>query len=157
MPFPNDRTYSPDINLFLSDGAAYTASGYSTVGGAQAVLDLGGNQNVSPAQQARIDAMLVVDATAMTVTGTNTARLVIALSNDPAFGAGNVVQGPSQVIGAGGSLDVPNGTTSVTGRYEIGFTNQIAGTIYEYMALYIVIGSTAAITLEAFVVVLPEP
>ena len=155
MSFPNDRTYNYDVNLQVSDGSAYSVTGWSTVGGATAQIDFGGNQGTSPVELARMDAMLVVDATAMTVTGTDTARLVIALSNDPAFGAGNVVEGPSIMIGAGASLDVPNGATSVTGRYEVGFTNQIAGTIYEFMQLYIVIGSTASLTFEAFVAVIP--
>ena len=44
MSFPNDRTYTPDINLFLSDNAAaYTASGYLQVGGVNSILDPGGN------------------------------------------------------------------------------------------------------------------
>lgn len=160
MSFPNDRTYTPDINLFIADGAAaQVATGWSQVGGGTASIDLGGNQGTSPAQQARIDAMLVLDVTALNIaTGDENYRLVVALSNDPAFGAGNVVEGPSILLGKGAELDVGNGADSVVGRYELGFTNQIAGSIYEFMQLYVIVSGTGpSITFAGFVAVLPEP
>jgi hypothetical protein len=96
------------------------------------VLDLGGNQGTSPAQQARIDAVAIFDVTAITVSGTQTYQLDIVLSNDPAFLTGNVIAGGIQ-LGKGTSLRVSAQGDSVIGRYEVGFTNQLAGTIYEYM------------------------
>lgn len=158
MSFPNDRTYNFDINLQVSDGAAaQTANGWSQVGGATAQLDLGGNQGTSPVQQARIDAMLVLDVTALNIaTGDESYRFVIGLSNDPAFGAGNVVEGPSILLGKGAELDLANGADSVTGRYELGFTTQIAGTLYEFMQLYVIVAGTGpSITYEGFVAVIP--
>ena len=72
-----DRTYAVDANNFLADGAAaLTASGYAQYGGADGIIDLGGNQNITVTlpsiaasssitpQQARIDAAVVIDVTA---------------------------------------------------------------------------------------------
>ncbi len=43
-----DRTYAVDANNFLSDGAAaITASGYAQYGGADGIIDCGGNQNIT--------------------------------------------------------------------------------------------------------------
>ncbi len=85
-----DRTYSFDINNAVSDGAAaYTASGYATYGGAQSVIDTGGNQNVTitlpsiansstiTPQQARIDAAMIIDLTAIYTGGTNSYKLMV--------------------------------------------------------------------------------
>lgn len=157
MSFPNDRTYTPDINLFFSDNAAaYTASGYLQVGGANGVLDLGGNQSTTPAQQARIDAIAIFDVTAITVSGTNTYQLDIVLSNDPAFLTGNVIAAGIQ-LGKGTSLRISGQSDSVTGRYEVGFTNQLAGTIYEYLQVYLTAANSPSISILGFIAVLPEP
>lgn len=160
MSFPNDRTYSFDANLLLADNAvAYTASGPSQVGGAAVVLDMGGNQGASPAQQARIDAVAVVDVTALKISsGNETYKLLINGSNDPNFGAANVVNLGAIELNAAGSDDAPNSMTSVTGRYEIMFAMQVAGTNYEFLQMYLVLGGTTpSINISAFVAVLPEP
>jgi len=159
MSFPNDRTYSFDVNLLLADGAAaQTATGYAQVGGANGILDLGGNQGVTPLQQARIDACCIVDVTAIDISsGNETYKLMILVSNDPAFGAGNVEQAGGITLGKGASRDGINMKDSVIGRYEIPFATQIAGTIYEYAALYVVCGGTTpSITTLSFVAILPE-
>jgi hypothetical protein len=159
MPFPNERTYSFDANLQLSDNAAaYTATGFAQVGGANGILDLQGNQGTSPKQQARIDAVAVCDVTAIkTSSGNETYKLMVLVSNDPAFGAGNVEQAGEIMLGAGAARDGIDMITSVTGRYEIMFSTNIAGSIYEYAALYLVIGGTTpTISIESFLAVLPE-
>jgi hypothetical protein len=159
MPFPNDRTYSFDANLQLSDNAnAYTATGYLQVAGADALLDLGGNQGTTPVQNARIDAMAVFDVTAVkTTTGNETYQLDIVLSNDPAFGSNVAIAAGIQLGAAAGQRQL-NEFVSVTGRYEIGFTNQLAGNIYQYAKVYLTAaGTTPSISIEAFVAVLPEP
>lgn len=157
MSFPNDRTYSFDANLMLSDGAAaYTATGYTQVGGANAILDLGGNQSTSPVQQARIDAVAVVDVTAITVSGTQTYKLYVVGSNDPGLATGNVVLG-GMMLGKGTSSDILTASDSVTGRYEIFFCTNVAGSLYEYVGLYIVAANSPSVTFSAFVAVLPEP
>lgn len=160
MSFPNDRTYSFDINLQLSDNAAaYTATGYSQVGGAQAILDMGGNQGTSPAEQARVSAVAVLDVTALKISAGNETYKMIALgSNDPNFGVGNNVMLGEIEIGKGVSLDGVNMADSVVGRYELMFTTNVAGSLYEYVALYLVLGGTSpSISLSAFLAVMPEP
>jgi hypothetical protein len=160
MSFPNDRTYSFDANLILADNAAaYTASGVSQVGGVATTLDLGGNQGTSPAELARIDAVAVIDVTAIKVSaGNETYKLLINASNDPNFGAGNVINVGAIELNAAASDDVPNSAASVTGRYEVMFCTQQAGNIYEFLQLYLVAGGTLpSISISAFVAVLPEP
>ena len=161
----NDRTYSFDANLELSDAAAsYTATGFAQCRGADGLVDFGGNQGTSPKQQARIDAVAVVDVTLLDATTTDEAyRLLVLVSNDPAFGNGKVyVAGEVEI--AGGVLSVLGpGVAGVTGtgvigRYEIMFTNQLAGVIYQYCKMFhVCTGTTPIITYEAFIAVLPEP
>lgn len=158
MSFPNDRTYNFDINLQLSDAAAaQTVTGYSQVGGANAVLDLGGNQGTSPKQQSRIDAVCVIDVTALDIaSGDETYKFILVGSNDPALATGNVELGSVQV-GKGAALEILNAADSVTGRIELMFSTNLAGSLYEYVGLYCVIaGTTPSITYDAFVSVLPE-
>jgi len=158
MSFPNDRTYSFDANLEFSDNAAaYTASGYLQKGGADGVIDLGGNQGTSPAQQARIDAVAIFDVTALDITsGNETYQIDIVVSNDPAFLTTLAIAGGVQ-LGKGASLRVA-ATDSVIGRVELGFTNQVCGVTYQYMKAYLTVGGTTpSINIEGFVAVLAEP
>lgn len=161
MSFPNDRTYSFDANLQFSDNAAaYTASGYLQSSAADGILNLGGNQGTTPVQVARGDFMAILDITAIDIaSGNETYQLDILLSNDSAFGAGNVVNGGGFQAGKGTALRGPVAQAdSVIGRHEVGFTNQIAGTIYQYMKVYLTAGGTTpSISIEGFVAVLPEP
>lgn len=158
MAFPNDRTYNFDANLQFSDAAAaMTASGYLQVGGANSIVDLGGNQGTTPAQQARIDAVAVVDVTAIDITsGNETYKLLVVVSNDPGLATGNWIAGEI-MLGKGTSLDCLNGADSITGRYEIMFSTNIAGALFEYAGVYLVAGGTTpSITIEGFFAVLPE-
>lgn len=171
-----DRTYSFDANMALSDGAAaYTASGYAQYGGADGIIDLGGNQNVTVTlpsiadsssitpQQARIDAVCVLDLTAVTTTGTASEKVIIVLSNDPAFGAGKTIQAGMMEFGAIASQSQPNGfvtaAPNATGgsRYEIPFSSEQNNVKYQYVKIYVVIANSGSITFKAFVAVLPEP
>src|ERR1700694_968456 len=153
----NDRTYSFDANLELCDNAAtYTATGWAQKGGADGIVDLGGNQGASPVQQARISGVVVCDVIALDGTTTDEAyRMILIGSNDPAYpaGAGQVL---AEMELAGGVLSVlgPGGAgvtkTAVPGRYEMFFTNQQGGVIYQFAKLYIVAtGTSPILTLEA--------
>lgn len=158
MSFPNDRVYSFDANLVLSDGAAaYTATGYSQVGGAIAILDLGGNQSTSPKQQARLDAVVVIEVSAIkTTSGNETYKLIMVGSNDAGLATGNQCLAEI-MLGKGASLDGLNMADSVVGRYELPFCTQQAGSIYEFVGVYLVAGGTTpSITVEGFVAVLPS-
>jgi hypothetical protein len=171
VSFPNLRTYAFDANTQVSDNAAaYTASGYLQSGGADGIWDLGGNQGATVTlpsiadsttytpQQARIDAMMILDVTAITVSGTQTYQIDILVSNDPAFAAGNVVCAGGIQLGKGSSLRGPVAQKdSVIGRCEVPFTNNIAGSIYQYVKVYLTGANTPSINILAFGAVLPEP
>lgn len=171
-----DRTYSVDANNFLSDGsAAYTATGYAQYGGADGIVDLGGNQNVTitlpsiadsstiTPQQARIDAVCVLDLTAVTTTGTASEKVIVVLSNDPAFGSGKTIMAGMMEFGAIASQDQTNGFVTAApnavggSRYEILFTNEQNNVKYEFVKLYNVIANSGSITYKAVICVLPEP
>jgi hypothetical protein len=171
-----DRTYSFDANMGLSDGAAaYAASGYAQYNGADGIVDLGGNQNVTitlpsiadsttiTPQQARIDAVCVIDMTAVVTTGTASEKLIVVLSNDPSFGAGNVIMAGMMEFGAIASQDMPNGFVTAAppavggSRYEIPFTSEQNNVKYEYVKIYNVIANSGSFTYRAFIAVLPEP
>lgn len=153
-----DRTYSFDINAVLSDGAtAQTADGFMQNAAADGIMDLGGRQSTTPAQQARIDAMLVIDVTAIDIaSGDERYRFKLLGCNSSAFASG-VTELCSIELGKG-SAGVP--TTqgdSVVGRYEVGFTNEQANTKFEFIKLFMDVGGTTpSITAKAFVAVLPE-
>lgn len=160
-----DRTYSFDANLVFSDNAAaYTAAGFAQVNGADGVINFGGNQGVTPLQQARIDAMCVIDVTALDGVTTDEAyRLIIVGSNVAAFTAGTI-QVLAEMELAGGVLSVlgPGGAgvtkTATAGRYELPFCTEQNNVKYQYAKLYIVpTGTTPSISFSAYVAVLPEP
>ncbi len=159
MSFPNDRTYSFDANLQLSDNAAaYTASGDMQVGGASGIIDLGGNTATNPVQNARIDAIAIFDVTAIDVaSGSETYQIDILGSNDPGFATGVQCLAGIQ-LGKGSALRNTSSQDSVIGRYELGFTNQAGGNLFEYIkAVLTAGGTTPSISISAFVAVLPEP
>lgn len=171
-----DRSYSFDANMALSDGAAaIAASGYAQYAGADGIIDLGGNQNVTitlpsiadvssiTPQQARIDAMLVIDVTAVTTSGTASEKIIAVLSNDPAFGAGKTIMAGMMEFGAIASQDQPNGFVTAApnavggSRYELGICSEQNNVKYQYLKLYVAIANSGSITFKAFVAVLPEP
>jgi hypothetical protein len=158
MSFPNDRVYTRDANLQFSDNAAaYTATGYLQVGGAQAIIDLQGNQGTSPTQQPRGEWVAEINVTAIDIaSGNETYTLYVVVSNSPSFASGNVVAGAIQ-MGKGSSLSILGAADSVIGTYEVMFTNNIAGSIYEYATFYLVCGGTTpSISIEGGLAVLPE-
>jgi len=170
-----DRTYVFDANNGLSDGAAaVTASGYAQYAGADGLVDLGGNQGVTitlpsiadsstiTPQQPRIDAVAVIDLTAVTTSGTSSEKLIIVGSNDPGFGAGKAIQLGMMEFGAIASQDQPNGFVTAAppsiggSRYEIPFTNEQNNIKYQFVKLYVVIANSGSITFRAMVCVLPR-
>ena len=173
-----DRAYSFDANTALSDGlAAIAASGYAQYGGSDGIVDLGGNQNtntyllpsiadvqtLNTQNLARMDAVCVVDVTAVTATGTALEKLIVVGSNDPAFGSGKSVQLGMMEFGAAASVSQPNGLATAApptlsgSRYEIPFTNQQNNVAYQYVKLYVVIANSGSITFRAGIAVLPAP
>jgi hypothetical protein len=171
------RDYTFDANMQLSDGAAaYTAAGFAQVGGAQAIVDIGGNQGITitlpsiadsstiTPQQARIDLVAVIYISAITVSGSNVYKLIVVGSNSAGVNSSNVVLGMME-FGVGASLDAPNlanthapagsGNFPAGDQYELLFTNEFQSTPYEFISLYVA-GTFGSITFSAYASVLPR-
>ena len=176
MMLQGDRTFSFDANMALSDGAAaITVSGYAQYGGADGIVDFGGNQNVTitlpsiadvttlTPQQARIDGYLVIDVTAVTVSGSALEKVYLVGSNDPAFGVGKVAQLGMISFGSASAQEQANALVTAApnavggSRYELGFSSEQNNIKYQYAKLYVVISGSGSITFKAFVAVTPEP
>jgi hypothetical protein len=171
-----DRSFTFDANMGLSDGsAAIAATGYAQYAGADGIVDLGGNQNVTVTlpsiadvstitpQQPRIDAVVQIYMTAVTTSGTAVAKLIVVGSNNPAFTAGTTTQLGMMEFGAIASQEQVNGFITAAppavggSEYEILFTNEQNNVKYQFVKLYVVIANSGSVTFRANVVVLPEP
>lgn len=140
-----DRAYDFDANLVLSDQAgAYTADGFLQVGGANAVINIGGNQSTSPTQQARSEFAVIAEVSAIDVASTNeTYNLKIIGNNTGNFADGTGVVLAQLELGDGPTRTPTNALVdSVIGEYEIFFTNEQGGTKYQYAAAYLDVGGT---------------
>lgn len=142
------RTFTYDSSLLLKDSTALTASAAAQVGGVAKVFDTG---FVSGGPGALFKGIAVFDVTAMDISSTNELYvLVIQGSNSATFASG--VQNLAQLeLGAtasrsGGAAD------SLIGRYELGFQNEQADVMYEYIRHYVAIsGTTPSITHTCFI------
>jgi hypothetical protein len=171
------RNYTFDANMALDDGStAHSAAGWGSVGGAQSIVDLGGNQGITitlptisnvssiTPQQARIDAVVVIYDLALTLSGSDLYRVSLVGSNSAGMTASNVVLGQLQ-FGQAAAMDPPNSaaTTAPLGsgnypagwQYELLFTNEYQNTPYEFVSLY-VSGTFGSIQFSAFIAVLPR-
>lgn len=171
------RNYSFDAGMLLDDGGtAHGAAGWGQVGGAQAIVDLGGNQGttitlpsiadsstITP-QQARIDLVAVIYVSAVTISGSDVYKVSIVGSNNAAVNSSNVILGMLE-FGEGAQMDAPNcanshapagsGKYPAGDQYELLFTNEYQSTPYEFISLYVT-GTFGSITLTAFAAVLPR-
>ena len=171
------RNYSFDQSMQLADGAAaQTAAGWAQVGGAQSIIDLGGNQGVTitlpsiadsstiTPQQARIDLCAVIYITAATISGSNVYKVLMVGSNSPSMASGNAILGMME-FGKGTAMDgtgmadshAPAGTGKYPAgdQYELMFTNEYQSTPLEYISMYVA-GTFGSITFNAFAAVLPR-
>jgi len=129
----SQRQYTYDNNLALKDAGLVAASAAAQVGGAAKIVDLGAG---------RVEGAVVIDVSAIeTDTGDEKYELELQLSNDAAFAAGNVV---AEVVKLGDSSTTGSSADSGTGRREMPFTNEVAGTIYRYARMYTRIAGTIA-------------
>jgi len=129
----SQRQYTYDNNLALKDAGLVAASAAAQVAGAAKVVDLGAG---------RVEGAVVIDVSAIeTATGDEKYELELQLSNDAAFAAGNVV---AEVVKLGDSSTTGSSADSGTGRREMPFTNEVAGTIYRYARMYTRIAGTIA-------------
>lgn len=170
-----DRQYTPDANDFVADGvAAMTVSGVAQYGGADGLWDTGGNQGVTPVQQARAEAALVIYLQNIDVaSGDELYTLIVQGSNDPAFGEDNVQNlaamdfgAENSRLGAGTTLTTatPPGQAAGAGvttyplnsMYELFFTTEQNNVKYQYVRVYVQIsGTSPTITFNAFIALLP--
>jgi hypothetical protein len=171
------RNYTYDANMLLDDGgAAHSAAGWGQVGGAQSIVDLGGNQGITitlpsisnvstiTPQQARGDFVCVIYNLAITLAGSDIYRFSLVGSNSPSMASNNVTLGQLP-FGQAAALDPPNSaaTTAPLGagnypagwQYELLFTNEYQNTPYQYVSLYIS-GTFGSVTATAFIAVLPR-
>jgi len=171
------RNYTFDANMALEDGgAAHTAASWGQVGGAQSIVDLGGNQGITitlpsisnvstlTPQQARGDFVCVIYNVAFTGGGSNVYRINLVGSNNPGMASGNVILG-ELVFGVGTAMDPPNcaNTTAPLGsgnfpagwQYELLFTNEFQNTPFQFASLWFA-GTFGSVQLSAFVAVLPR-
>jgi hypothetical protein len=171
------RNYAYDANMSLEDGgAAHTAASWGSVGGAQSIVDLGGNQGITitlpsisnvatlTPQQARIDAVCVIYNVAGTMSGSNLYRISLVGSNSPSMASGNAVLGQLQ-LGSGTAMDPPNSGSSTAPlgsgnfpagwQYELFFTNEYQNTPLEFVSLW-VSGTFGSVQFNAYISVLPR-
>ena len=139
----NHKDFTFDYALQLKDAGLVAADAAATVGGSAQVLDLG---------DSRFEGRIVADVTAIEIDNSDEAFLVIAQFSDSATFASGVVNGP--VLLFGDETVVKSTAATAVGRYEVGFANEINGTLYRYMRLYTECQGTVGtgINYDAFVV-----
>lgn len=131
MPRPS-RDFTFDASLQLKDAGAITADAAAQVAGSAKVLDLGA---------ARIGGRVIVDVTAIDVaSGDESYALRTQFSNSKTFASG-VIGGPALNFGHSSVLPGESASSAI-GRYELPFTNEINGVIYQYMRMYTDVGGT---------------
>lgn len=141
------RTYPFDIQTLLKDAGAITADAAAQVGGQAQILDLG---------PARMDAVVVVDVTAIDISSADeNYRLVLQGSNSPTFASG--IQNLA-VLELGATAARPGGAAdSLVGRYELMAANEQADVTFRYCRMYTdVTGTTPSINYTAFMTELPH-
>jgi hypothetical protein len=128
------KDYTFDYELRLKDAGLIAASAAAQVGGAAKILDLG---------LARVDAVVLVDTTAVEVaTGDERYLIMAQFSNSASFASG-VVNGPALNLGDS-SVTLASADSGAAERHELKVTNEINGTLYRYMRLYTVVQGTIA-------------
>lgn len=119
----HDATF--DALLQLKDAGLVAASAAATVGGQARVVDLG---------KAYLSGRVLIDITAVEVaSGDEGYRIRMQFSDSSTFASG-VFNGPELVVGD--STITTSSADTATGRYELGFSNEVAGVAYRYARLY---------------------
>ncbi|HXH43295.1 MAG TPA: hypothetical protein VNK51_05525 [Bradyrhizobium sp.] len=138
----NSRDFTYDNATLLKDAGAVAADAAGTVLAAVKVVTLGAG---------RADARMIVDVSAIVVGADNRYDIQLQFSNSPTFASG-VIGGASLSLGNAAVLPGES-ATSVIGRYEAAFTNEINGTLYSYCRVYTnVSGTTPSINYTAYLV-----
>jgi hypothetical protein len=127
------NSYTYDNSLLLKDAGLVAADAGATVSSAAKIVDLG---------TGRVDAKVVIDVSAIEVaTGDEAYKLKLQGSSSASFASGIV---ELACLELGDSTVTGNSADSGTGRYELPFTTEQAGTIYQYVRMYTDVAGTIA-------------
>jgi hypothetical protein len=146
----NQKDFTYDQATRLNDVGAITASQGGMVASAPRVLNIGGTNSITGA--ARLDARVIYDVAAIAVASADQVyRLELQVSNDITFATG--VQVASSLT-LGNATATGQSASSVIGRFEDAFTNELNGTSYTYCRLFLRIAGTApSISVAAYLAV----
>lgn len=130
----NDFTF--DYSTRLKDAGLVAASAAAQVGGADKILDLGG--------QSRLDARIIIDFAAIEA-ASNDEYYIISIqgSDSSSFGGTTHVNLGSCVVGDPTKTGEGVDSTAVS-RRELHFTNELNGHCYQYIRIYTFVGGTIA-------------
>lgn len=150
-----NRNFTYDAQLSLSDGAtAVTATAPAQVGGVNKTLFIGGGPVSTaggPQDYGMFQGYLVIDLLTVDAGTLGLYTVSFQLSNDSAFGSGNVVK---TAVLFGNTTALPGGgATSTAGRYVAMVDNVgVEGTVYGYCRILTVVGGTVSTgtTFKAF-------
>lgn len=146
----SQHSFTFDQDTELKDAGAVTATGVAQVGGSDQQLDFGGTTPQSVEQVAYVPGKVVIDVDALDVGDANESYdIVLQLSDDADFSAGNVVTKP--LLHLGTALG-PNGDAMQgLGRVVVGVDNEFQGTLFRHARLaHVIAGTTPSIDYRAF-------
>lgn len=135
-----------DVNLQLKDAGLVAASAAAQVASAAKILDLGAS---------RVDGRVIIDTTAVeSDTGDELYTLILEGSTSKTFASGIVTLG-AQLYGHT-STTLESAVSPAVSRREIGFTNEVSGTLYEYVRMYTKVAGTIATGINYIAYVVQE-
>ena len=141
------RTYAYDQNLLVKDAGLVAADAAAQVSSADKILDVGA---------ARLDAMLVIDVTAIEIASNDELYRIIVQGSSSSSFASDIQNLAEMTLGAtevrpGGAID------SAVGRYELPFTNYQDDVTYRYLRVYTDVNGSIAtgINYSAFIAMPP--
>lgn len=143
------RTYPFDIQTLLKDAGLIAASAAAQVGGANAILDMG---------TARIDAVAIIDVSAVEIDTTDEDYIIIIQGSSSSSFASNIQNLAMIDVGATTTGRPGGAINSLVGRYELLFTNEQADVTYRYIRAYTKVSGTIAtgVNYTAFISELPD-
>lgn len=119
----------------LKDAGLVGASAAGTVGGVAKIYDAG---------QGRLDAVAVIDVTAMEIgTGDELYEVIIQGSTDSGFATG-IVNLATLKLGHVSTFHGGATVQPLTGRYELQVWNEVNGVLYRYLREYTYVAGTIA-------------
>ena len=129
----NQKDATFDYSLRLKDAGLVAATAAAQVGGVDKILDVGAE---------RVDGRVVIDISAIeTGTGDEDYRIFVQGSSSSTFASGVFNLG---CLSVGDSSTCFETVDSVAGRREIAFTNEVSGTVYQYLRVYTFVAGTIA-------------